>query len=168
LLTNFEKNWLVLYVRTRWEKKVHNALKNINVESFLPMIQSINQWSDRKKKILKPLFPSYVFVKVNSSSDFGKALSVNGACSYISFGREYATVSGSEINNIKKLVATDKITNFEIENQIKKGDFKIINQGPLEGLECQVVKVNNQKKVVVSIDSLKQNILATVPLHFVD
>ncbi|WGH74196.1 UpxY family transcription antiterminator [Tenacibaculum tangerinum] len=165
---NFNNGWYVLYVKPRWEKKVNESLKDILLESFLPQIKTIRQWSDRKKTILKPMFPSYVFVNVKSSTEFHKALSVNGACAYISFGREYAKVSASEIDKIKTLVSADAVTNFEIDTRrLKIGAIKTINQGPLSGLECEVLKVNNKNKVVVRIDSLQQNILATVPSHFI-
>ncbi|MGY0408867.1 MAG: transcription termination/antitermination NusG family protein [Polaribacter sp.] len=87
---NFNIGWHVIYVKYRWEKKVHESLQEISLESFLPQIKTIKQWSDRKKTVLKPLFPSYVFVNINTSLEFHKALSVNGACTYIRFGKEYA------------------------------------------------------------------------------
>lgn len=74
----FTNGWYALYVKSRCEKKVHKSLKDISLESFLPQVIKIRQWSDRKKTILKPLFPSYVFVNINSSLEFHKALSVNG------------------------------------------------------------------------------------------
>ncbi|MEM6684288.1 MAG: transcription termination/antitermination NusG family protein, partial [Bacteroidota bacterium] len=85
--------WYVLYVRSRCEKKVYESLKEISLESYLPQVKTIQQWSDRKKVVHKPLFPSYIFVNINSSLEFHKALSVNGACSYIRFGKEYANVT---------------------------------------------------------------------------
>lgn len=168
LLTNFTKNWLVLYVRSRWEKKVHDALERIDIESFLPLTQTSKQWSDRKKIIYEPLFPSYVFVKIKSSLDFHKALSTNGACSYISFGREYAKVHSSEIDKIKMLVNAENILDLEVDNNpIKVGLVKTIKQGSLRGLECEILKINNKNKVVVRIDSLQQNILATIPVDYI-
>ncbi len=47
------------------------------------------------------------------------------------------------------------------------GDFKRLTYGPLQGLECEVIKVNNVSKVVVRIDSLQQNIIATVPAAYI-
>ena len=44
------KNWYVLYVRSRHEKKVHQLLQEKGIESSLPLIKTIRIWSDRKKK----------------------------------------------------------------------------------------------------------------------
>jgi len=161
---NFNIGWHILYVKSRCEKRVHQSLKDISLESFLPEYKTVKQWSDRKKTIVKPLFPSYVFVNINSSMDFHKALSVQGACTYISFGKEYARVSDKEIDRIKLIVGTNGITEIETNSNLPKiGEVRTINEGALKGLECEVVKVDNTNKIIVRIESLKQNIMATIP-----
>ena len=161
----FNIGWHVLYVKSRWEKKVYESLKEISLEVFLPQTKVIRQWSDRKKTILKPLFPSYVFVSINSSLEFHKALSVSGACAYISFGNEYARVPEKEIIQIKLLIGDKDITDIEMNTQPPKvGEIKMITYGPLSGLECEVLKVGNVNKIIVRIDSLRQNIEATIPV----
>ncbi|MBC8756889.1 UpxY family transcription antiterminator [Kordia sp. YSTF-M3] len=163
---NFTTGWHVIYVKSRWENKVNNSLQEISLESFLPQVKTISQWSDRKKTILKPLFPSYVFVNINSSLEFYKALSVNGACTFIRFGKDYARVTEREINQIKLLVGDENITSIETNTLLPKvGETKRITYGLLNGLECEIIKVDNHNKIIVRIDSLKQNIVATIPLH---
>jgi transcriptional antiterminator RfaH len=161
------KGWYVLYVKSRFEKKVDEYLKYISLESFLPQVEVIQQWSDRKKTILKPLFPSYVFVNINSSLEFHRALSVSGACAYIRFGKEFARVTEKEINQIKLLVGEKDITDIEINLRIPKvGDIKKITYGPLKGLECKVKKIGSTNIIIVQIDSLKQNITASIPSYY--
>lgn len=159
---NFTIGWYVLHVKSRWEKKVYESLKDISLEPFLPQIKTIRQWSDRKKTVLKPLFPSYVFVNINSSLEFHKALSVNGACAYIQFGKEYAMVTEKEINQIKLLIGDENISEFETPTVLPKiGEVKKIAYGPLSGLECEVLKTGNVNKIIVRIHSLQQNLIAS-------
>jgi transcription antitermination factor NusG len=163
----FNFGWHVLYVNSRSEKKVHKSLQEVSLESFLPLVETIRQWKDRKKTILNPLFPSYVFVNINSSLEFHKALSVNGACAYIRFGNEYARVTEKEINQIKLLIGDKSISDIEMNTQLSKvGEIKKIAYGPLSGLECEILKVGKVNKVIVQIDSLNLNITATLPLHY--
>lgn len=163
---SIKQGWYVLYVKSRFEKKVDETLKEISIKSFLPLVKTVKQWSDRKKTVLKSLFPSYVFVYINSSEEFHKALSVNGACAYIRFGKEYSRVTDDEIAKIKLLVGDEDIIDVEINSELPKiGEIKKINHGPLSGLECKIVKVDNHNKIIVRIDSLKLNILATVPSY---
>ena len=163
---NFAIGWYALYVKSRWEKKVYESLKDISLEPFLPQIKTIKQWSDRKKTILKPLFPSYVFVNINSSLEFHKALSVNGVCAYIRFGKEYARVTEKEINQIKLLIGDKNISDIETNVELPKiGEVKKITYGPLNGLNCEIIKADNHNKIIVRIDSLQQNIMATIPSY---
>lgn len=158
--------WHVLYVKSRCEKKVHESLKEASLESFLPLVKVIRQWSDRKKTVLKPLFPSYVFVNINSSLELHKALTVDGACAYIRFGKEYACVTEKEISQIKLLVGDKNITDIEISAKLPKvGEIKKITYGPLNGLDCEIIKADSHNKIIVRIDSLQQNIVATLPLY---
>ena len=163
----FNVGWHVLYVKSRWEKKVHESLLEILLEPFLPQVKTVSQWKDRKKTVLKPLFPSYVFVNINSALEFQKALSVNGACNYIRFGSEYARVTEKEISHIKLLIGDNDATNIEMNTQLPKvGEVKKITFGPLSGLECEVLKIGNVNKIIVQIDSLNQNITAIVPSYY--
>ncbi len=164
---NYSNGWHVLYVKSRWEKRVYESLKENELESFLPQLHVLKQWSDRKKLILKPLIPSYVFVYLNSLKEFHKALSINGACSYISFGRNYAHVTEKEIGALKCLVNDENIKVLDIDQNIpKKGQIKKIVSGPLTNLDCEILKVNNENKIIVRIDSLQQNFIATVPANY--
>jgi len=165
----FTVGWYVLYVKSRWENKVHQSLGEIPVESFLPQVKTVRQWSDRKKTVIKSLFPSYVFVYIKSSLEFHQALSVYGACAYIRFGKTYARVSEKEINQIKVLTGDTNILDFEITPQLPKvGDTKRIIHGPLSGLNCEIVRADNLNKIIVRLDSLRQNITVTTPSYYLE
>ena len=159
--------WLAAYTLPKAEKKANEKLQLMGINTLLPLYERIQIWSDRKKKIFKPLFPSYVFVKISSSNDFHKSLSIKGACKYIRFGDEYANISEEEIKRIKLFLGLDDITDIEIKYQIPSvGEFRTIKQGPLAGMEVEIVNVKNKNKLIVRVDSLKQNIIATIPLYF--
>ena len=159
--------WHVLYVKSRHERKVYDALKELSIDVFLPTVTEQSKRVDRKAIIQKLLFPSYVFVNISSSMDFYKTLSVNGACAYIRFGVEYATVRDVEIKKIKLLIGADDLTEFETDvDHLKVGDIKKISYGSLSGLECEILNVNNTNKVIIRINSLQQSIKATIPSYY--
>lgn len=164
--TNRRSDWHVLYVKSRQEKKIHHLLAENNFESFLPLVKSTRRWSDRKKTIYLPLFPSYIFVKVSSKKELEKVLSIDGACCYIRFGNEYAIATEDEIKKIKYLL------NIEGIDQVKTSGLKPtlgkkykITHGILNGLECHVCKLDNKDQIIVRIDSIQQNITATLPQY---
>ncbi|WGH74237.1 antitermination protein NusG [Tenacibaculum tangerinum] len=104
-------------------------------------------------------------MNINSSLEFHKALSVNGAYAYIQFGKEYARVTEKEINQIKLLIGDKNISEIETNVELPKiGEVKKITYGPLNGLDCKIIKADNHNKIIVRIDSLQQNIMVTIPL----
>lgn len=169
-MNNSEKGkWHVMYVKSRQEKKVHERLKESNLISFFPTVKTIRTWSDRKKKILKPLFPSYVFVYIRSSFEFHKVLTIDGSCAYIRFGKEYAQVSEKEINQIRLLVENENISDIKTNTELLKvGDTKQISFGSFDGLRCEILKVGNKNKIIVRINSLQQSLIASIPAHYLE
>jgi transcription antitermination factor NusG len=63
-----ELKWFVMYTRSRAEKKVAEMLVEEGVEVYLPMVEELRQWSDRKKKVQKALFNGYIFVKTHRNN----------------------------------------------------------------------------------------------------
>ncbi|MCK8522372.1 UpxY family transcription antiterminator [Aquimarina sp. D1M17] len=162
-----KSTWYVLYVRSKQENKVHQVLCEHGLESFLPLVKTIRKWSDRKKVLYQPLFPSYIFVNLKSKNEFNRALSIKGACSYIKFGSEYAKVSNDEIRKIKILNNANDLDHIETDGtRFLKGDYHKITYGALNGLECEILNGDNNNKIVVRIDSIRQNIIATLPKVF--
>ncbi|PHS10310.1 MAG: antitermination protein NusG [Kordia sp.] len=167
MIKNFPKGWHVLYVKSRHEKKVHDLLLDVSLDSFLPMIKTTRKWSDRMKTSLKPLFPSYVFVNIKSSRDFHKALSVRSEGSFVRFGTKYARVSETDMCLIKLLTSSTSIKDVEVGVDLPlEGSFKVVNEGALLGLKCKVLNVNNKNKIVVRIESIQQNICVTIPVSY--
>ena len=97
------KKWFAIYVKSRCEKKVNKQLEDIGVESFLPLITRVKQWSDRKKKVEEPLFRSYLFVHI-SDGDYYNVLNVNGVVKYICFERKAVEVPENQITAIKCII----------------------------------------------------------------
>lgn len=175
LITNYQvmsfklNTWYVIYVKAKQEKRVHERLQEMQVESFLPLIKTISNWSDRRKLITKPLFPSYLFVRLNKTKDFNLALSVSGACLYLKTGRDYSIVRENEIEAIKVFLGLDGLEEVQLNQQLPKpGETKKIVYGALDGRECEIINVNNINKIVVRIHSLHQSITARIPLHYLD
>ncbi|MEY4660481.1 MAG: hypothetical protein RLZZ42_433, partial [Bacteroidota bacterium] len=62
-----KKKWFAVYTRSRCEKKVAQMLTKRGIVNYCPLNKKLRQWSDRKKYIFEPLFPSYVFVYIEES-----------------------------------------------------------------------------------------------------
>lgn len=159
--------WLVIYAKSKHEKKVHKELQKKGIESFLPLVGTVKQWSDRKKKVHEPLFPGYVFANIKSKMDFYNALTDDSAFAYVRIGKELGRVTDKEIDQLKLLVGEELLEDVQVNAELPSvGDKVIIEHGELSGLECEVYSINNKNKVSVWIKSINQNISATLPSHY--
>jgi transcriptional antiterminator RfaH len=150
---NDAKNWYVIHTKPRNEKKVFEQIVNKEIESFLPLIQTVRYWSDRKKKIMVPLFPNYVFVNTNENDRIRAISNTFGALRYVIYQKKPAIISNKEIKNIKlSLQAPEKIK-IE-EKQILEGDLVEITGGIFRGLTGYIKEIRGHYKLIVNIMEL--------------
>ena len=158
-----ETNWYAIYTNSRAEKKVNERLLLNGNESFLPLMTTIKQWSDRKKKVQLPLIPSYVFVKTEEAN-LNSILSINGIKGVLRFLGKPAKIKDYEINNLKILLEdTDNVT--LISNKIlKKGDSVIVAKGGFKGLIAECIKLNGKHRIIARIEALSNVIEVNIPM----
>ena len=60
--------WYALQTRYQCEKQVDAALREKAFESFAPMRLEVRRWSDRTKLVESPVFPGYMFVRMDAKS----------------------------------------------------------------------------------------------------
>ena len=159
-------NWYAIYTRPRSEKKVHRLLTENKFYAYLPLITTIKQWSDRKKKVQLPLIPSYVFVKIEDKI-LNTVLPVNGVVRILKHLGKPAIIQDYEIENLKILLSDTDSINF-IENiELKKGDSIIVEKGLFKGLIAECIQLNGKHRVIVRIEGIENMIEVNIPLSYV-
>jgi transcription antitermination factor NusG len=161
---NYLNGWYVIYTRPKYEKKVQEELVSKEYISYLPLIKKTSIWSDRRKIIEVPLFPSYIFVYLNDIRIYYKLLQIKGVVNFIKFENKFAIVKDTEIETIKLLIT--KSSGVELKPEIKTGDKKRITSGIFSGYECEVSSYNGKNKVYVKIGSLQQTIVAEMDIIY--
>lgn len=156
---SLSKGWYVIYTKSCHEKRVYDELIYQRYNSFLPLIKQTSIWSDRKKIIERPLFPSYVFVFLNNMFDYQKILYINGVVSFISFDNKLAVVKETEIEMIKIMIENCSEIKL-VKQDIKIGEKYQIQSGPLTGYRCEVISIDGKNKLHIQINLLRQNIMA--------
>ncbi len=53
---NLNSNWYVAYTYPKAEKRVQTRVRELGIDSFLPLRKVRKKWSDRVKIIEEPLF----------------------------------------------------------------------------------------------------------------
>ena len=89
--------WFALTVAPRKEKITAQTLRADGFEEFLPLYFSRRLWSDRIKKIEKPLFPGYVFCRFDLRLRQA-VFKTPGVFSIVSLGKIPEPIRDSEIS----------------------------------------------------------------------
>lgn len=140
-------NWYVVYTKPKWEKKVADRLQEIGITVYCPMVTQMRQWSDRKKKVTVPLFPSYLFIQIEDKNR-AAVFEVTGVIRYLFWLRKPAIVKPAEIESIKQwLLAPDT---FEVTlSAWKPGDKIVVEEGAFKNQVAIVQEVKKNSYVLV-------------------
>jgi transcriptional antiterminator NusG len=154
--------WYALHSRSRHEDVVFEGLRKKSIEAFLPKIQVMSRRKDRRKRILVPLLPGYVFVHADLSPyNYWDIIKTYGVVRLIGFEGKPAPVKEEEIVSLQILDGTDRT----VRNQayMKKGDVIMIMDGPLKGLAGYYIRHKGKSdKVVVSIELLQRSLAVEI------
>ena len=149
-----EKKWFVVYTRPQQELKVSKQLSAMGITNYCPTITLVKQYSDRKKKVTKPLLPSYVMVEVEEK-DRNKVFGCSGIVRYLFFLGKPAVVPAPQINLIQDHL-NGVYNDFKVTT-LSVGDSHTITEGPFSGVTGKVVETDNTK-VKLEIASLGMRI----------
>ncbi len=151
--TQLVYRWHAIYTRSKYEKRVYNLLLEHNIESFLPLVRTVKQWSDRKKKVTEPLVKSYVFVKV-SEKEYYDAVNIGGAVCYVRFEGKAAVIPEWQIETMKKILETE--TSFELTTEkFAPGEQVLIKVGAMAGYQGEVIRTTKgDRKLILRIGEL--------------
>lgn len=152
------KWWYALHTRSHFEQKVYDGLSGKSIEAFLPRVQVMSRRKDRRKKILVPLLPGYVFVRSDlQPEEHLQIVKTAGIVRIVGIKGRPVPANEEEISSLMILDGTDRT----VQNRayIKKGDRVVIMEGPLKGLIGFYLRHNSKRdKVVVSIELLHRSL----------
>ncbi len=158
------KRWFALQVRPRYEKTVSMIARNKGFEEFLPIQQSRRRWSDRMKSIELPLFPGYVFCRLDP--DFRlPLLTIPGALQLVGIGKVPVAIDDVEIAAIR--AAAQSGLAVEPWPFMEVGQRVVLEEGPLTGLEGLLVEVRKQHRIVVSVTLLGRSVAVEIERQWV-
>ena len=151
--------WFALHVKARHEQAVAASLRGKNIESLVPVTKERRRWSDRLKTVQSPIFPGYVFCRLEQSGRLA-AVKTPGVIRLVGFGGWACPLGETEIASLLALSATQATS--------QRCDYLPIGQrvrlvdGPLAGLTGVLARSDKAKHLIVSIDILQRSVAVDV------
>lgn len=156
--------WFALRVKSRAEKVVSTIARHKGFEEFLPLYQCRRRWSDRFQSVDLPLFPGYVFCRLNPEFRL-PLLTIPGVMSFVGIGKVPAPIDDAEIAAIQTAMGSGLLA--EPYPFLEVGQRVLVEEGPLAGVEGILVEVRKQQRLAVSVSLLKRSIAVEIDRHWV-
>jgi transcriptional antiterminator RfaH len=155
-----EPRWFVCHTKPRCEKKFDDLVERERFAHYLPLIQSVRRYGTQKKVFTKPLFPGYVFVRIEPEKKtriYQQDLLVRAMLV------DNETLFLRQLEDVKAVCASG--LEAMVHPLMRKGTRVKVTGGPLKGLEGYVDDPANPQGIVVSVDVLQQGLLVRLSLE---
>jgi transcription antitermination factor NusG len=166
-VASIESSWYAVQTMPRHEKKVSGELQAKQIESFLPVVSEVRQWSDRKRMIEFPLFPGYVFIRIAAESGARIAvLRTNGVVGFVGVRGTGTPIPECEITAIQA-VLTQQVP-LEAHPFLNIGQRVRIRGGALDGIEGILDAVKGDQSLVISVELIQRSLALRVAGYHVE
>jgi transcription antitermination factor NusG len=151
--------WFALRVKSRQEKIVALMARNRGFEEFLPVYESRRRWADRICSVSLPLFPGYVFCRLEVERRL-PLLTIPGVLHFVGIGRTPVPIEETEIAAIHATVQSG--LRPEPWPYLEAGQRVRLEEGPLAGMEGLLVEARKGHRIVVSVSLLKRSVAVEI------
>lgn len=150
---NMKTKWYGVYTKPNCEKKVSDLLTRKGIENYFPCRVIKNKWNFQKKTSLEPLFPSYVFIKVEETQ-LESLKNLSGVINFLFWLGQPVVLQDSEID-IMKSVSSE---NLDIKVQKVEINFRKIYDGP----KVSSVEIDGVKTFKVTLRSIGYHLITQI------
>lgn len=154
--------WYAVYVKSRYEKKTSKLLEDRHIETYLPLIGRLRQWSDRKKMVEEPLFKSYLFVHTDLKNYFD-ILNTPGVVRFVCFEGKPVPVPDNQLVAVRSYIGEyDGIDDLEQLLELHEGQVVEIARGQMKGLVGRLVEIRGKQRLIINIEAVGQSLPISV------
>ncbi len=151
--------WFAILTKTGREKNATLLLENCGFECYLPVSKASRKWSDRTKEMDVPLFPGYLFCRMNPN-DRLPVLITPGVVQIVGTGKTPIPVEEQEIEAVQRVASSGLST--APWPYLEIGQTAQIEEGPLQGMSGIVVRIKSGFKLVLSVQLLQRSIAVEI------
>jgi transcription antitermination factor NusG len=144
--------WYALRLRSNAHFIVKARLEESGIHTFLPTYPEESRWSDRTKNIERPLFPGYIFARVESAR-LRELLSTAGVIDVLPSRMRPERIGEDEISNVRRATESRLAA---LPCPYVAGDAVVVERGPLAGVTGIVSRTRGATRIVVGIEILRR------------
>jgi transcription antitermination factor NusG len=160
-------SWYAVYTKHQHEKSASDLLSRKGFEVFLPLYGAKRRWKDRSKIVSFPLFPCYLFLRINLEHRLD-VLRTPGVFWIVENDGRACPIPEFEVEAVRKVTENSPHIEPHPYPNLKGGDFVRIRTGALTGIQGILIRVKNQYRVVLSVEALQKAVAVEVDISSVE
>lgn len=145
--------WWVAHTKARNEKAFVRDLHTMNAGYFLPLLQRTMVSGGRKRKVMHPLFTSYVFFCGDEETRY-QAMTTNRLCTVLPADDQARLVG--ELDQIN--LALQGEAELDPYPGLATGNPARVKAGPFQGMEGTIVEWHGQTRLLLQVSMLGQGV----------
>ena len=126
------RSWFVIQTKPVGEHRVQIHLMNQGIEVFLPFLKAYEYRSGKMVPRIKPLFPSYLFARLDLQYHYYKVKWTRGVSKILGIGDGPIPISEIVVQKIKMQMGEDNLV--KMEEELKEGNVIQVTSGPFKDL----------------------------------
>lgn len=159
--------WHLIYTKPKQEKLAETHLSRQGYHVYLPLFHSLQRRQGRYQTLVEPLFPRYLFILLNTSTDnWAPIRSTRGVTSLVRFGGLPAKVPAQLIKLLMKNENKNGAEQLNVP-QFEPGENIQILDGVMAGYQGIVKAKNSTKRVTVLLDVVGKAMKVELPIDSV-
>ena len=127
-----QRQWYVIQTKPGNEYRAEKNLTGQEIETFLPLLESYQYFDGRPLQKIKPLFPNYLFAKLDVDMHYYKVKWTRGVSNILGAGSGPVAISEKVIETIKARMGEDNLV--KLDDGIKEGNIVQFTSGPFKDL----------------------------------
>jgi transcription antitermination factor NusG len=153
--------WYALHTRARHERTVEHRLQECGMETYLPTVQEVHRWSDRKKRVETPLFSCYLFLRCAlTPRDRNQVYRIGSVLGFVGGGAAGMAIPDEQIESVRTLLS--QTAPWRSHPFVKAGQRVRIRGGALDGVEGIFMSENGDHSLVVSVEVIQRSLAVRI------
>lgn len=161
-------SWYAVWTRSQCEASVRDDLATRGFETFLPTAATWAERQGRRRRVVAPLFPGYLFVRhAMDHRSHAEVLRARGVVRLLGTGTEPTAVAAAEIDAVRRLSASG----FPMSRHgvMDDGQRVRVVAGPLAGLEGVFLRSRPQRGLFqIAVTLLRRSVAVEVDAALVE
>jgi transcriptional antiterminator RfaH len=155
-------SWYAIHTHPRQESRADSNLRVWRVETLAPLLKAYSCGNGAPLKVVKPLFPRYIFARFKASELLHKVTYTRGVNSVVSFGGHPTPVDDQIIDTIRSRITEDGYV--KIGEKLEAGDAVVIEAGPFKDFKGIFEReVRHTDRVMLLLDAINYQSRIEIP-----